>query len=156
MSIAIRLLAVNGDFCSLFSRFSFKEQFSAYTVICQLMKTQCIAWSVSCSLFLFRTKNDNPSLLCVNLYVQSCRSSVLLFVEEHTTDLPWKPEFLARYSILKIFFKIVLNIFTKNEFLVFILTWFIIPFPNFILAELYDRHLVEYQQLNLIKNQLIS
>lgn len=144
---------MNGDFCSLFSRFSFKEQFSAYTVIRQLMKTQCIAWSVSCSLFLFRTKNDNPSLLCVNLYVQSCRSSVLLFVEEHNWSA--MKTRISRYSILKIFFKIVLNIFTKNE-LLFILTWYIIPFPNFILTEFYDRHLVEYQQLNWIKNQLIS
>lgn len=144
---------MNVDFCSLFSRFSFKEQFSAYTVICQLMKTQCIAWSVSRSLFLFRTKNDTPSLLCVNLYVQSCRSSVLLLLKNTQLICHGNPNF--KIFNFEDFFKIVLNIFTKNE-LLFILTWFIIPFPNFILTEFYDRHLVEYQQLNWIKNQLIS
>lgn len=119
MSIAIRLLAVNGDFCSLFSRPSVKEQFSAYTVICQLMKTQCIAWSASCSLFLFRTKNDNPSLLCVNLYVQSCRSSVLLLLKNTQLICHENPNF--KIFNFEDFFKIVLNIFTKNE-LLFILT----------------------------------
>lgn len=74
-----------------------------------------------------------------------CRVVVLLFcflLKNTQLICHGNPNF--KIFNLEDFFKIVLNIFTKNE-LLFILTWFIIPFPNFILKEFYDR------QLNLIK-----
>lgn len=135
---------MNVDFCSLFSIFLLKNNHqhnvSAYGNNAQL-------GHYSFFIFIFRTKNDNRSLVLCQFACAELPFFFFAFVEEHATDLPQKNKiYIFNFED---FLKIIGTKFTKKKKWVniFILTCFYHSFLKlcFSRKNIYERRILPNQ-----------